>query len=118
MAHFLLPADPAAVAGLEAGSPACVGPRLSRREPGQRFDPAPPLDFSPIRPIMPHKARRPPISDVLDQSEVDALLAAVDGGQMAHPTEGTPTVFGRTGPQQLDVATYDFKRPERVSKDQ
>ena len=58
------------------------------------------------------------MTDVLDQSEVDALLAAVDGGQMAHPAEGAPTVFGRTGPQQLDVATYDFKRPERVSKDQ
>src|SRR6266496_871257 len=56
------------------------------------------------------------MTDVLDQSEVDALLAAVDGGQVQ--PESAPTVFGRQGPQQLDVHVYDFKRPERVSKDQ
>ena len=57
------------------------------------------------------------MADVLDQSEVDALLAAVDGGQVA--TQDTaPTVFGRAGRQQSEVHVYDFKRPERVSKDQ
>lgn len=60
------------------------------------------------------------MTDVLDQSEVDALLAAVDGGQMQQqtPTESAPVVFGRNGVQSTDVHVYDFKRPERVSKDQ
>jgi flagellar motor switch protein FliM len=57
------------------------------------------------------------VADVLDQSEVDALLAAVDGGQVA-TQESAPTVFGRAGRQQTEVHVYDFKRPERVSKDQ
>jgi flagellar motor switch protein FliM len=56
------------------------------------------------------------VADVLDQSEVDALLAAVDGGQVAQDV--APTVFGRAGRQQAEVHVYDFKRPERVSKDQ
>src|SRR3984957_14716686 len=62
----------------------------------------------------------PAVSDVLDQSEVDALLAAVDTGQMG--SSGTdssaPQVFGGKGQSQVDVQVYDFKRPERVSKDQ
>src|SRR5882672_6351672 len=56
------------------------------------------------------------MSDVLDQSEVDALLAAVEGGQMQQ--EPAPPVFGRVGRHRVDVHVYDFKRPERVSKDQ
>jgi flagellar motor switch protein FliM len=56
------------------------------------------------------------MTDVLDQSEVDALLAAVEGGQMQE--EPAPPVFGRTGRHRVDVHVYDFKRPERVSKDQ
>ncbi len=62
------------------------------------------------------------MADVLDQSEVDALLAAVDTGQMgrggAAGGESGAGVFGGGGPAQADVQTYDFKRPERVSKDQ
>jgi flagellar motor switch protein FliM len=60
------------------------------------------------------------VTDILDQSEVDALLAAVDTGQVqqAHGDSGAPTVFGSRGRSQLDVTLYDFKRPERVSKDQ
>ena len=58
------------------------------------------------------------MTDVLDQSEVDALLAAVDGGSVAPAKEAAPTVFGAKGNAQLDVQVYDFKRPERVSKDQ
>jgi flagellar motor switch protein FliM len=53
----------------------------------------------------------------LDQSEVDALLAAVDTGAVA-TKEALPTVFGAKGKTQLEVQVYDFKRPERVSKDQ
>jgi flagellar motor switch protein FliM len=56
------------------------------------------------------------VSDVLDQSEVDALLAAVDTGQVT--PEASSPVFGRSGRANLDVQVYDFKRPERVSKDQ
>lgn len=57
------------------------------------------------------------MSEVLDQSEVDALLAAVDNGA-APAKEPAPTVFGAKGKNQVDVQVYDFKRPERVSKDQ
>ena len=56
------------------------------------------------------------MADVLDQSEVDALLAAVDTGQVQQ--EAGPQVFGTRGTAQSDVQLYDFKRPERVSKDQ
>lgn len=57
------------------------------------------------------------MSDVLDQSEVDALLAAVDSGSVAQP-EAPAQVFGAQGKAHIDVQVYDFKRPERVSKDQ
>src|SRR5690348_7484122 len=66
-----------------------------------------PLENRPTRPIMPLAARRPrPLADVLDQSEVDALLAAVDTGQVQQ--EGAPQVFGSRGPAQSDVQLYDF----------
>lgn len=59
------------------------------------------------------------MGDVLDQSEVDALLAAVDSGAVQQQDAASPmSVFGRTGQAQVEVQTYDFKRPERVSKDQ
>lgn len=56
------------------------------------------------------------MADVLDQSEVDALLAAVDSA----PAAGTPApqVFSSAGTSNTEVQVYDFKRPERVSKDQ
>jgi flagellar motor switch protein FliM len=53
----------------------------------------------------------------LDQSEVDALLAAVDAGQMRADAQA-PAGYGKAGPPRVDVQVYDFKRPERVSKDQ
>jgi flagellar motor switch protein FliM len=66
------------------------------------------------------------LADVLEQSEVDALLAAVDSGQV--DSGPAPQVFGggaggggggkAAGTNHVDVQTYDFKRPERVSKDQ
>jgi flagellar motor switch protein FliM len=69
------------------------------------------------------------VADVLDQSEVDALLAAVDSGQVAPAADsgagggaggdgGGSQVFGSGGQARVDVQVYDFKRPERVSKDQ
>lgn len=50
--------------------------------------------------------------EVLDQSEVDSLLAAAANGLASVATGGT------TGDFRRNVAVYDFKRPERVSKDQ
>lgn len=60
------------------------------------------------------------MSDVLDQAEVDALLAAVDTGAVQVETSSAAPVpvFGARGANTLDVQVYDFKRPERVSKDQ
>jgi flagellar motor switch protein FliM len=55
------------------------------------------------------------MAGVLDQGEVDALLAAVDEGQIDAATDigGGALSFG------MDSASvYDFKRPERVSKEQ
>ena len=54
------------------------------------------------------------MADVLDQAEVDALLAAVDSGDL----EDVAGQSRQSGPIQKEVRTYDFKRPERVSKDQ
>ncbi len=55
------------------------------------------------------------MADVLDQAEVDALLSAVDTGiGQAMESESS----GRARAKQQEVRTYDFKRPERVSKDQ
>ncbi len=64
------------------------------------------------------------MGDVLDQSEIDALLASVqtqeDGGGTAVATEeagSVPTAGGTRGDEVGVIAAYDFKRPERVSKD-
>ncbi len=57
------------------------------------------------------------MADVLDQSEVDALLAAVDSGQVSEDKDDT-FVSPRSKVATPEVRTYDFKRPERVSKDQ
>ena len=63
------------------------------------------------------------MAEVLDQSEVDALLAAVESGDVKAEPEGPATrVFSaRRGGMvegDLEIRAYDFKRPERVSKDQ
>jgi len=57
--------------------------------------------------------------DVLDQSEVDALLKAV-GGTEVEEEAPEPQVFSRHRHdfEDVEVRPYDFKRPERVSKDQ
>ncbi|MEL7237599.1 MAG: flagellar motor switch protein FliM [Planctomycetota bacterium] len=84
-----------------------------------------------LSPLGRHGGRR--VSDLLDQSEIDALLAAVDAGDVSSDSEsaapgssgGLSRGFGGPGgdyahpnQQRDDVQTYDFKRPERVSKDQ
>lgn len=59
------------------------------------------------------------MAEVLDQSQVDALLAAVDSGEVAEETT-TNLIFSRTRrpDDPVEIRVYDFKRPERVSKDQ
>src|SRR5262249_51904248 len=74
-------------------------------------------DLGPRCPIIETDDTEVALGDVLDQSEVDALLAAVDTGAVAQQ-EAPPHVFGSQGKAQVDVQVYDFKRPERVSKDQ
>jgi len=59
------------------------------------------------------------MADVLDQSEIDALLAAVNAGEVEE--EANPVqIFSRhrRDLEHVEVRPYDFKRPERVSKDQ
>ena len=57
--------------------------------------------------------------DVLDQSEVDALLAAVSTGEVEEePAEAQIFSRHRRDLDEVEVRNYDFKRPERVSKDQ
>lgn len=56
------------------------------------------------------------MTDVLDQSEVDALLATVDTSPSGSPSSSH--VFSNGGAAPVEVQVYDFKRPERVSKDQ
>ncbi len=67
------------------------------------------------------------MADVLDQNEVDALLDAVNsedvaGGDGAEGDGGsTVQIFGdaaRSRRGNVEIKPYDFKRPERVSKDQ
>jgi len=54
------------------------------------------------------------VADVLDQNEVDALLAAVaDGGVESAADQPVDRLR-----HSQEVHAYDFKRPERVSKEQ
>lgn len=56
------------------------------------------------------------MADILDQSEVDALLNAVSSGSVE--TDDSNMSGGPAEPDTRDISVYDFKRPERVSKDQ
>lgn len=67
------------------------------------------------------------MSEVLDQSEIDALLSSVSseigGGEIAGESPPEPTQVSETPARTykaptVEAHTYDFKRPERVSKDQ
>lgn len=50
--------------------------------------------------------------DALDQNEIDALLSAVEEQEDTPGDSGSAMGYGN------EVRAYDFKRPERVSKDQ
>ncbi|HEV8069234.1 MAG TPA: flagellar motor switch protein FliM [Planctomycetaceae bacterium] len=57
------------------------------------------------------------MADILSQSEVESLLAALDTGpQRSEPQQSAAT--SRSDAYGGQVSVYDFKRPERVSKEQ
>ena len=61
------------------------------------------------------------MAEFLDQNEVDALLAAVDGGKVDELAGEPPAqIFSHRTEDlgNIEIRPYDFKRPERVSKDQ
>ena len=57
---------------------------------------------------------------MLDQNEIDALLNAVDDDEGSEQTEEVQKIFSRTRKDldTVEIREYDFKRPERISKDQ
>ena len=59
------------------------------------------------------------MTDVLDQSEIDALMSAVSEGEVEEPGEQAQ-IFSRhrRDLEDVEIKDYDFKRPERISKDQ
>ena len=61
------------------------------------------------------------MADVLDQAEVDALLSAIGTEEDLLMSGGGTDFDAATGTRpgtHAKVFDYDFKRPERVSKDQ
>jgi len=61
----------------------------------------------------------PAMGEVLEQSDIDALLTAVQSGEIEEET--TPgQLFSRhrRDLEEIEIKPYDFKRPERVSKEQ
>lgn len=57
---------------------------------------------------------------MLDQNDIDALLAATTAEEVEAPIEPEKMLFSHnhTDFDQVEIRPYDFKRPERVSKDQ
>ena len=59
------------------------------------------------------------MADVLDQSDIDALLSAVDTGDIEEEeSHGQLFTRHRRNLEEIEIRPYDFKRPERVSKEQ
>lgn len=60
------------------------------------------------------------MADILSQEEVDALLNAVSEGgvDLEEPAPPTPERPSPVVPASTHVSRYDFKRPDRVSKEQ
>ncbi|UCD74278.1 MAG: flagellar motor switch protein FliM [Phycisphaerales bacterium] len=59
------------------------------------------------------------MTDILDQSDIDALLSAVTTGEIEEET-AEAQIFSRyrRDLESVEIKEYDFKRPERISKDQ
>ncbi|MEE2894825.1 MAG: flagellar motor switch protein FliM [Planctomycetota bacterium] len=60
-----------------------------------------------------------PEPDMLDPSAVDTLLHAVEAGGLGEEGQAA-RIFSRTRRdfEKVEIRPYDFKRPERISKDQ
>lgn len=59
------------------------------------------------------------MSDVLDQADIDALMSAISAGEVEETkTRGQIFSFARADLEDVEIRAYDFKRPERISKDQ
>ena len=61
------------------------------------------------------------MAEVIDQKEVDALLAAIDAGDVGTSDHDQRSqIFSQhaDGVAESEIRPYDFKRPEGVSKDQ
>ncbi len=56
--------------------------------------------------------------DVLSQAEVESLLAAMETKAEESQAPAVPSVAGRHGRSREKITPYDFKRPERVGKEQ
>jgi flagellar motor switch protein FliM len=58
-------------------------------------------------------------SEMLEHSDLEALKSAVERGE-ATVEPGTARIFSRfrRDQERVQITTYDFKRPERISKDQ
>ncbi|EFN2893548.1 flagellar motor switch protein FliM, partial [Campylobacter coli] len=52
------------------------------------------------------------MAEILSQEEIDALLEVVDDNT------NTPTASEKDGKDERNIVVYDFKRPNRVSKEQ
>lgn len=59
------------------------------------------------------------MTETLDQSEIDALLSAVEAGEVEED-HGELQIFSRfrKNLENVEIRDYDFKRPERISKEQ
>ncbi|MCZ6611667.1 MAG: flagellar motor switch protein FliM [Planctomycetota bacterium] len=59
------------------------------------------------------------MTDVLDQTDIDALMSAVSAGEVEEATQkGQIFSRHRSDLENVEIKDYDFKRPERISKDQ
>lgn len=56
--------------------------------------------------------------DILSQAEVESLLNAMESKPGGAPAQNAPTAQGDANPPREKVVPYDFKRPERVGKEQ
>ncbi len=59
------------------------------------------------------------MAEILDQNEIEALLSAVDEGEIREESAaGQLFTRHRRDLESIEIRPYDFQRPERVSKEQ
>src|SRR3984957_14760633 len=57
------------------------------------------------------------MADILSQTEVESLLSALDTSPQPNEAQSKAAAY-RNDEHEGQVSVYDFKRPERVSKEQ